>query len=191
MITGTTTNAVIADFKLPEATPRPAPTTANFGDVLAFNPSQYATKDEADALAQLLGGNVNDIANQWQMFKTPPLYQVELPNGMSLNAGLLADRFRRYGTEAALQMTEAELKLAHGSLPLPASVTSSAVPASGTAVPHAPAAATNAIPIFATNPVPAVAANKSAAKSDATPGNASLSRADTKRASSARQSDAL
>ena len=98
-----------ASFMLPEASSAVSPTVEGFSAIYSGNPTQFASKDQADALASFLGGKVTDLADQWSVFHVSPLYQVELPNGMSLNAGLLADRFRRYGSEAALKMTEAEI----------------------------------------------------------------------------------
>jgi hypothetical protein len=109
MINVNNSSTASASFMLPEASSAVAPTVEGFSTIYAGNPTQFATKDQADALANFLGGKVTDLADQWSVFHVSPLYQVELPNGMSLNAGLLADRFRRYGTEAALKMTEAEI----------------------------------------------------------------------------------
>lgn len=108
MINVNNSSQASANFIVPEASSPVAPTIEGFSSVYAGNPTQFATKDQADALASFLGGKVTDLSEQWSVFHVSPLYQVELPNGVSLNAGLLADRFRRYGTEAALKMTEAE-----------------------------------------------------------------------------------
>jgi hypothetical protein len=108
MINVNNSSQASANFTVPEASSPVAPTIEGFSTVYSGNPTQFATKDQADALASFLGGKVVDLADQWSVFHVSPLYQVELPNGVSLNAGLLADRFRRYGTEAALKMTEAE-----------------------------------------------------------------------------------
>jgi len=188
MITGTTTNAAIANFQLPEVTARETPATTGFSEVYNNNPTQFATKAEADALAQLLGGKVNDLSQQWHGFKISPLYQVELPNGMSLNAGLLADRFRRYGTEAAMKMTEAELGLVPSSLPQPSSrlLSSALSPAAPSTNAGPSVSAVSLAPHVATTPV--AAAYKLA---DPTGPRAAQSGEETKLASAARQFEAI
>lgn len=143
MITGLKANPAAAEFKLPEVASRETPTVAGFSTVYQANSNQFATKEEADALAGLLGGTVTDLSEQWSMLRVSPLYQVELPNGVSLNAGLLADRFRRYGTETALEITEAEV----GMLTRPlATNTSPATDSTAAAVPFLAANASTAAP---------------------------------------------
>ena len=139
MIQPLSTAARAADFKLPKEINAPGATIEAFGQVFEANKVQFATRETADALATLLGGKVSDVSDQWAMGHISPLYQIDLSGGISLNAGLLADRFQRYGTEAALQMTQAEV--GHLSTPLTnVAVTTAPTPVTGTATAASPGA---------------------------------------------------
>ncbi len=184
MITGLKANPTAAEFKLPEVTSRETPTIAGFSTVYQANSNQFATKEEADALAGLLGGTVTDLSEQWSMLRVSPLYQVELPNGVSLNAGLLADRFRRYGTETALEITEAEVGML--TRPLASNTSSSA---------DTPAIAASSVPFLAANAA-TVAPRAYAESALQTPAQrvsepADSTAKDAKLASAARQFEAL
>lgn len=96
------------ELSLPQVITAESASINSFGTVYAANTAQFATRETADALAAFLGGEVINLADQWGGGYISPLYQVEV-GGVSLNAGLLADRFRRYGTEAAMEMTQVEL----------------------------------------------------------------------------------
>lgn len=109
MIQSVGASLTAADFKLPEAVSTPDPTIEAFGNVYAANRSQFATRETADALASFLGGKVTDLSEDWGLGHISPLYQIDFGNGKSLNAGLLADRFQRYGNATAMQMTQDEL----------------------------------------------------------------------------------
>ena len=185
MITGTKANPATADFKLPALAARPDPTISGFSTVYTANSNQFATKEEADALASLFGGTVTDLSEQWSMLRVPTLYQVELPNGVSLNAGLLADRFRRYGTDAALEMTEAEVGLI---AKRPASPSSPVVD-----TPSPPASTVPFHSANATSTVPHAYSPQASPQSDPAPAGADAvdSREDTKLADAARQFEAL
>jgi hypothetical protein len=185
MITGTNTNPAAADFKLPAPTARPAPTISGFSTVYTANSTQFATKEEADALASLFGGTVTDLSEQWSMLRVPTLYQVELPNGVSLNAGLLADRFRRYGADAALEMTEAEVGMLAKRPASPSSPVRETPPTLAAAVPFHSANPTSTVTHASihhassqTNPAPAG-------------GDVVASPEDTKLTAAARQFEAL
>lgn len=109
MIQPTTLSPIAPELRLPKQVNAEGATIEAFGQVYAANNKQFATRETADALAGFLGGKVSDLSEQWGLGRISPLYQIEFGNGKSLNAGLLADRFIRYGDAAALSMTEAEL----------------------------------------------------------------------------------
>ena len=80
-----------------------------FGMIFSENAGQFATKETANSLASFLGAKVVDESSQWMGGTPGPLYGIQFSNGKLLNAGLLADRFNKYGVRSALQMTEAEI----------------------------------------------------------------------------------
>jgi hypothetical protein len=138
MIQPLSATATAATFQLPKEISATDPTIEAFGNVYEANRTQFATRETADALASLLGGKVSDLSEQWGMGHISPLYQIDFNGGVSLNAGLLADRFQRYGTEAALRMTQVEL----GQNPTP--LTSTNVVTSSAAKPAADPVASDA-----------------------------------------------
>lgn len=109
MIQPTSANPSAANFKLPSVIKASEATVEVFGQVYTANTTQFATRETAEKLAELLGGRVSDYSEQWGLGRISPLYHIEMPGGISLNAGLLADRFQRYGTQEALRMTQDEL----------------------------------------------------------------------------------
>ncbi len=109
MIQPLSISTTAADFKLPQQITLSDARIEAFGRVYDANRTQFATRETAEALASLLGGKVSDLSEQWGAGQISPLYQIDLSGGVSLNAGLLADRFQRYGTAAALQMTQEEV----------------------------------------------------------------------------------
>ena len=59
-----------------------------------FNPMYFATEEAAQILAGQLGGTVvarNAICNTGYFFQAQPNYMVQLPNGLEVNAGIIAD----------------------------------------------------------------------------------------------------
>lgn len=78
-------------------------------DVAGYNPSQYATTETANQLAQMLGGQVV----QTQMgpgspFNVPNQNSLSFGSGSPLNAGLVAGMYQRYPKAVADAMMQAE-----------------------------------------------------------------------------------
>lgn len=64
-----------------------------------LNPTQIASYGTALAVARLLGGTV--VEAPWTWWQTSyPILHVQVPTGAILNAGLVADLFRKHGTHA-------------------------------------------------------------------------------------------
>ena len=136
MIQPLSISTTAADFKLPRQITLSDARIEAFGRVYEANRTQFATRETAEALASLLGGKVSDLSEQWGAGKVSPLYQIDLSGGVSLNAGLLADRFQRHGTAAAIQMTQEEV--AHILTPVTNVVASAAFRANSASVSPSP-----------------------------------------------------
>lgn len=97
------------ELRLPRQAHQDAPQASVFGEIFAHNAAQYSTLEAATALADFLGGKVVNVSENWGGGAKSPEYNIEFAAGKLLNAGLLAERFTKYGAEAALKMTEAEI----------------------------------------------------------------------------------
>jgi hypothetical protein len=81
-----------------------------------YNPSQYATVETANDLAGRinsglgLGGNVIQTHSSGPI-QPPPQQMIDLGGDSPLNAGLLAERYKKYDQATADAMTRAELAL--------------------------------------------------------------------------------
>lgn len=87
--------------------------------VLSFelNPTQVASYGTALAVARLLGGRVVEAPFLW--WKTSyPILHVQVPGGAVLNAGLMADLFRKYGVQWTSYAWEVIRRDAAGSAPI-------------------------------------------------------------------------
>ena len=102
-------NAASNDFRLPRQAHQERPQASVFGEIYEHNAAQYATLEAATALADLLGGEVVNVSENWGGGAKSPEYNIEFSAGKRLNAGLLAERFAKYGTQVALKMTQAEV----------------------------------------------------------------------------------
>ncbi len=83
-----------------------------------YNPSQYATTETANTLAGALGSGLGLGANVMQTQNAPgspigppPQQMLDFGGSDMLNAGLMAERYRRYDHATADAMTRAELAL--------------------------------------------------------------------------------
>lgn len=90
------------------------PTFHQYG---GYNPLQYATTDTANTLAGQvgsglgLGGNVIQTRNAPGFGGAPPQASIDFGGDSPLNAGLLADRYKKYDHATADQMTRDELAM--------------------------------------------------------------------------------
>lgn len=82
-----------------------------------YNPSQYATVGTANTLAGALGSgfglgaNVQQTRNAQGFQGPPPQTSLNFGGDSNLNAGLLAERYKKYDHATADEMTRAELAL--------------------------------------------------------------------------------
>ena len=85
------------------------PTFENYS---GYNPSQYATLNTANNLAQQLGGNVMQTQMaQGSPFAVPNQNSIYLGGNDPLNAGLLAQRYAKYDRATADAMTRDEMRM--------------------------------------------------------------------------------
>jgi hypothetical protein len=77
-------------------------------DVSGFNSEQYATDQDAQQLAELLGGTVSQTAPS-MYYNIPQQNQIDMPDGLSMNAGLTQQMINDYGLDRAKQMIAAEM----------------------------------------------------------------------------------
>ena len=148
-------NSASSELRLPRQAHQENPRASVFGDIFLHNAQQYSTLEAATALANFLGGKVVNVSEEWGGGAKSPEYNIEL-GGKRLNAGLLADRFTKYGTQTALKMTQDEVG---GSL----AIDYFSPPSNTTAAPEqtqpAPAAATSPARSGSSNPGPAAPEN--------------------------------
>lgn len=77
-----------------------------------YNPSQYASLETSNQLAQALGANVSQTKmGPGSPFNVPNQNSLSFGTDSNLNAGLVAERYAKYGKEAADRMTRDELAM--------------------------------------------------------------------------------
>lgn len=92
----------------PQQNPFANPSFRN--DLSGYNPSQYATTETANNLAQQLGGATMQTRNANNSpLGPPPQNMIDFGGADMLNAGLLAERYAKYDRATADAMTRAEL----------------------------------------------------------------------------------
>ena len=67
--------------------PNPTGNNALSGGTIPYNPDYYATLEAATQIAKQAGGTVADM--QTQISNNQPEYYIDLPNGITINAGNL------------------------------------------------------------------------------------------------------
>jgi hypothetical protein len=96
------------------------------GSSQPLNPDQLATKEAADRLAKMLGGQVVDMSFHNVFNMTVPAYNIKVGDA-TLNAGLCIKELMTYGPTLGFQMIQSEIKRDnHGVVPpltLPAGLT--------------------------------------------------------------------
>lgn len=87
-----------------------------FQTLSGYNSSQYATQSEAQRLNQMLGGQgvINTRTIDSGAGRVPSQANIDFGGGTALNAGLLSERYAKYGKEVADRMTADELRSSGG-----------------------------------------------------------------------------
>jgi hypothetical protein len=73
--------------------------TGPFGSTSVYNPTQFATAQTAQQMAQIVGGQEQDFTLGGPYTTSSPIREIVGAGDNPLNAGLVADLFQKYGDQ--------------------------------------------------------------------------------------------